>query len=493
MFVLDFRPEADGSQRDPINLTNSPGNDLNPVFSPDGARIAFSSNRETWRQLSNESGLYVMNADGSQTQKVPTGKKVDSEPAWSADGRSLFFHSSVATSDSKPSRLYSLVLGENSAKELTSTWCSFGCTVRADGTVAWTEAVDAPDEFSGATFSIRTAPTADLSQSTSRCEGYLRPRFDRSGKRMLCHGPGPTDGMAKMPNGNPFARPGADRTVQLPDRTVRVLGIRAYFPERDSDGTVVALPWVHARHGRPAGPAPIIKAALDGSNLQTIFAPTDQDMLWSTTLSSGGEWVYFAKGPPMAATHANVDIWRVRRDGSTATNLTSDSPKNDAFADVSADGSTVVFRSGRDTGYQIFAMDADGQNVRRITEGAGRHTMPAASPDGKLVVYASQVGLFGSGGYRLFVKSTDRPGEQSRLLEPQMKDVNRADLHPRFSPDGKWVVFTSSRGGFGDDWHNCGFYPQPYGDLWAAPLDGGHPAIRLTDDKWEDGLAHWSK
>ena len=48
------------------------------------------------------------------------------------------------------------------------------------------------------------------------------------------------------------------------------------------------------------------------------------------------------------------------------------------------------------------------------------------------------------------------------------------------------------RGGLNDDWHNCGFYPQPYGDLWTSPVDGSCPAIRLTDDKWEDGLPVWS-
>lgn len=118
--------------------------------------------------------------------------------------------------------------------------------------------------------------------------------------------------------------------------------------------------------------------------------------------------------------------------------------------------------------------------------------MPAVSPDGGYVVYSSQAGLFGSGGFLLFVKSLDEPNSQARLLEPEL-DLARFDMHPRFSPDGKWVVFTSSRGGLNDDWHNCGFYPLPYGDLWAVPVDGRCPAIRLTNDKWEDGLAYWAR
>jgi len=51
------------------NLTNSPSQDVGAAFSPDGAYIAFISNRDGW-------GIWVMNADGSNPQKllaVPTG------------------------------------------------------------------------------------------------------------------------------------------------------------------------------------------------------------------------------------------------------------------------------------------------------------------------------------------------------------------------------------------------------------------------------------
>jgi len=51
-----YAMDADGSNV--VNLTNSPGHDYEPAWSPDGTKIAFSSSREG----NNE--IYVMNIDG---------------------------------------------------------------------------------------------------------------------------------------------------------------------------------------------------------------------------------------------------------------------------------------------------------------------------------------------------------------------------------------------------------------------------------------------
>jgi dipeptidyl aminopeptidase/acylaminoacyl peptidase len=71
---------ADGSGLQ--NLTNDPGMDYWPAWSPDGTRIAFSS----------AGHLYVMNAGGSERREVrpadPTAQSLQ-EPAWSPDGMML--------------------------------------------------------------------------------------------------------------------------------------------------------------------------------------------------------------------------------------------------------------------------------------------------------------------------------------------------------------------------------------------------------------------
>ena len=75
---------ADGSHQ--RNLTRNDGRDAWPVWSPDGQRIAFMSQRDR------NDGIYVMNADGSDQRKV-----LDSEdgfwPVWSPDGQQIAFMS----------------------------------------------------------------------------------------------------------------------------------------------------------------------------------------------------------------------------------------------------------------------------------------------------------------------------------------------------------------------------------------------------------------
>jgi TolB protein len=59
----------------------------------------------------------------------------------------------------------------------------------------------------------------------------------------------------------------------------------------------------------------------------------------------------------------------------------------------------------------------------------------------------------------------------------------------RRPPDGKWIVFASSRMGFKDEALNTDS-PQPYGEIFLMRYDGTH-VQQLTDNQWEEGTPAW--
>jgi hypothetical protein len=87
IYVMD----ADGS--DQRRLTSSPGEDIDPVWSPDGRRVAFASARQQPPSTPDDPyrwDIWVIDADGSNPRRV-TFDGHASEPAWSPDGQSIAY------------------------------------------------------------------------------------------------------------------------------------------------------------------------------------------------------------------------------------------------------------------------------------------------------------------------------------------------------------------------------------------------------------------
>ncbi len=80
--IFAMRPNGHGA----VNLTNTPGADQQPAWSPDGDRIAFASNRD------GDFEVFVMRADGTRVRQLTHGAGAEEfDPTWSPDGRHLAF------------------------------------------------------------------------------------------------------------------------------------------------------------------------------------------------------------------------------------------------------------------------------------------------------------------------------------------------------------------------------------------------------------------
>lgn len=71
-------------------LTTDPATDVRPVWSPDGQRVAFQSNRN------GSYSIWVMDVDGQKQRQVVPGVSDDRHPAWSPDGKQLAFDSDAS-------------------------------------------------------------------------------------------------------------------------------------------------------------------------------------------------------------------------------------------------------------------------------------------------------------------------------------------------------------------------------------------------------------
>ena len=130
--------------------------------------------------------------------------------------------------------------------------------------------------------------------------------------------------------------------------------------------------------------------------------------------------------------------------------------------------SRIAFRSNRTGTSEIYVIDSDGQNVRRITDDLGLEADLMWSPDGEQIAFASDR----DGNYEIYVIGADGHG----LL--RLTDHPASDYFAGWSPDGRRIAFRSNR----DD----------NDDIYVVNADGSG-LTRLTDDPAKDvGQPWWS-
>ena len=174
---------------------------------------------------------------------------------------------------------------------------------------------------------------------------------------------------------------------------------------------------------RDSGNYEIYSVDINGDNLQKLT--NGIGALYAPEMSPDGEWIVF--------TNHGDGLWLMKPDGSNAHAVTT---KDDIDPSWSPDGSMISFASSRAGARQLFVMNADGSDIRQVTDlnnMGGRNTW---SPDGtKLAFYRGE-----QGDRNIYVINIDGTG--------LVKLTDGGDnLGPSWSPDGNWIVFTSFRDG----------------------------------------------
>jgi TolB protein len=171
------------------------------------------------------------------------------------------------------------------------------------------------------------------------------------------------------------------------------------------------------------------------------------------------------------AVYDTFDVFTANPDGSNLKQLTK-TPGYDAETTITLDGKKLVFTSMRDGDLDIYTMNADGSNVRRLTNELGYDGGPFWSYDGKQIVYrahhpttdaakADYTNLLKQNLIRptvleIWVMNAD--GSNKR----QVTNNGKANFGPYFFPDGKRIIFSSNM----DDARGRNF------DLYMINTDG---------------------
>jgi len=195
----------------------------------------------------------------------------------------------------------------------------------------------------------------------------------------------------------------------------------------------------------------IFTANRDGSDARRITNHPGYDA--EATISADGKAIVLT-----SLRDGDLDLYTMRPDGSKVKRLTKELGY-DGGAFFSRDGKRLVWRASRPKGadeiaayrrllandeikpmnLEIYVGDADGKNARQVTRNGAANFGPYFFPDGKRIIYASNVADPKGRDFDLWIVNDDGSGLERVTWNDSF------DGFPMFSPDGTRLVFASNR------------------------------------------------
>ncbi len=186
----------------------------------------------------------------------------------------------------------------------------------------------------------------------------------------------------------------------------------------------------------------------------------------------------------------HYEIYVFDRQSHETINLTN-TPGYDAEASYSPDGKWIVFASNRAAyadpltaqekqkfetdpawGIDLYLMQADGSQVRRLTTAPGYDGGPFFSPDGQSICYRH----FAENGATAEIMTLKLDEQTPRVLTR----LNAMSWAPYYHPSGKYLIFTTNLHGFSNF------------ELYIVDVEGKQAPVRVTQTEGFDGLPVFS-
>lgn len=197
-----------------------------------------------------------------------------------------------------------------------------------------------------------------------------------------------------------------------------------------------------------------------------LTAQSQQRLSAIPGLNLGGRWS--SDGQTMAISlerGGNSDIFLLDAGGRVIKQLTTN-PDIDISPTWSPEGRRIAYVSARTGNPQLYVINVDGSGDQRLTFQGSYNTSPCWSPKGDLIAYVGR-----DQGFNVFTINVE-----TRQVR-QVTAGQRNNEDPWFSPDGRYLVFSSTRVG------------KPV--LFLSDVTGSHQ-VQLTRSGGDDSSPAWS-
>ena len=188
-------------------------------------------------------------------------------------------------------------------------------------------------------------------------------------------------------------------------------------------------------------------------------------VLNAAEVSPDGGQIVFARHVPETGLD---EIWLMQRDGRDQRRLLDMRAWDPTW---SPDGRQILFASDHAEGIQLWVVEVDGSNLRRVTDLPAQRGRSDWSPDGRSIVTDS------GGPWRHEIYLMNADGSDAHRISPPGGNSQG----PTFSPDGQWVAFTAYFD-HPNDPNGC--------EIYIMRIDGTDRR-RMTDNLFCDYQPRW--
>lgn len=343
-------------------LTNHPSWDCHPVFSPDGTTIAFNADRE-----SENSDVYLMNTDGGDLRRLLTWKSNETvEPGcWSPDGSRIAFYSDREGNDdiyiasAEVFKPHLVLADEKSDLHFPSYTNDRKEIVYQAAMPDRTGEVRIYDTESMQVRVLARTETADIQPALSADGSWVVFQNKIGSNTEIC-----------------VIRTDGSELTNLTQNAAKDIS-----PSFSRDGKRIAF--VTNRDGNTAA-FHLYAMNVDGSDQHRVY--TKEGFVYSPSWSPDGREIVFTND---SVGNGNFDVYSVSLDDPQSSRSLTSLRRSEAHASISPDGSRIVFANSNDGNWEIYLMNRDGTGLLRLTRNPADDNTPQFSKDGSKVIFSS--------------------------------------------------------------------------------------------------------